>query len=213
MKAYYRSISKAVLSALIGIVVVMIVFSIFSPATNEHVLYVRHLEDFREEKDRYFKHDENSPIEDRENFAGLNYFSPNPDYKIMAKLNLIKDSTEISLARTDGKEEKFIRYAQASFYLNDSLHTVTIMKRTNNRVDTNLRFLPFYDKTNGITTYDNGRYLDLQFINDEEIEIDFNLAYNPYCVYNYRYSCPFPPRENYISSEVLAGEKKYNTYE
>jgi uncharacterized protein (DUF1684 family) len=39
--------------------------------------------------------------------------------------------------------------------------------------------------------------------------IDFNLAYNPFCVYNDDYSCPIPPKENYLDIAIKAGEKNY----
>ena len=53
-------------------------------------------------------------------------------------------------------------------------------------------FLPFKDTTNGGETYGAGRYLDnhrpgLQLVDDDAIEVDFNYAYNPYCVYQSGY--------------------------
>ena len=54
-------------------------------------------------------------------------------------------------------------------------------------------FLPFKDKTNGSTTYNAGRYLDVVYSKVSEVEIDFNLAYNPYCAYNSNYKCPEVP--------------------
>ena len=41
----------------------------------------------------------------------------------------------------------------------------------------------------------------------EELELDFNLAYNPYCAYNHDYSCPKPPAENRLTVPVAAGEQ------
>ena len=70
-------------------------------------------------------------------------------------------------------------------------------------------FLMFNDQTNGDQTYSGGRYIDLNFKNSKRIEIDFNKAYNPYCEYDIKYTCPIPPKENKISIKILAGEKKY----
>ncbi len=39
------------------------------------------------------------------------------------------------------------------------------------------------------------------------IELDFNLAYFPYCAYNDKYTCPIPPKENALNIEIRAGEK------
>jgi uncharacterized protein (DUF1684 family) len=39
--------------------------------------------------------------------------------------------------------------------------------------------------------------------------VDFNYAYNPYCAYNARWSCPLPPGENWLHVPVLAGERNF----
>ena len=68
-------------------------------------------------------------------------------------------------------------------------------------------FFPFKDLTNGEDTYGGGRYIDLTIPKGDKIVIDFNKAYNPYCAYTSGYSCPIPPRENYIEHEIKAGIK------
>jgi uncharacterized protein (DUF1684 family) len=40
--------------------------------------------------------------------------------------------------------------------------------------------------------------------------VDFNLAYNPYCAYNNKWSCPIPPHENRLKVRIEAGEKNFN---
>jgi uncharacterized protein (DUF1684 family) len=45
------------------------------------------------------------------------------------------------------------------------------------------------------------------------MEIDFNKAYNPYCVYNEKYSCPIVPRSNYLDLKVTAGLKMFKKEE
>ena len=70
-------------------------------------------------------------------------------------------------------------------------------------------FLPFTDKTNGDSSYGGGRYLDLKLPEGDSIIIDFNQAYNPYCAYNDKYSCPVPPKSNNLDIEVLAGVKTF----
>ena len=66
-------------------------------------------------------------------------------------------------------------------------------------------FLPYLDATNGITTYGGGRYLDLKIPKGDSIWLDFNKSYNPYCIYNERYSCPIVPIENLLPIKVDAG--------
>ena len=41
----------------------------------------------------------------------------------------------------------------------------------------------------------------------DPVELDFNYAYNPSCVYSPAYDCPYPPRQNQLSLPVRAGER------
>ena len=75
--------------------------------------------------------------------------------------------------------------------------------------DTSLRrlFVPFGDLTNGLETYQGGRYLDLDRTGSGVYELDFNRAYHPFCVFNPEYDCPIPPRENRLPVPIKAGER------
>jgi uncharacterized protein (DUF1684 family) len=54
-----------------------------------------------------------------------------------------------------------------------------------------------------------GRYLEFRIPKTEEIVLDFNKCYNPYCSYSPNYSCPIPPEVNYLPMEIKSGEKKF----
>ena len=71
-------------------------------------------------------------------------------------------------------------------------------------------FTVFGDATNRETTYGGGRFLWI----DEPDEtgrtvIDFNLAYNPPCVFTDYATCPLPPEQNRLPIRVEAGERMY----
>lgn len=68
-------------------------------------------------------------------------------------------------------------------------------------------FVPFRDGTSGTETYPGGRYLDLHPTQTGLYEVDFNLAYHPYCYFNTTWECPIPPPENRLSVAIRAGEK------
>jgi len=61
--------------------------------------------------------------------------------------------------------------------------------------------------TTGKETYFAGRYLDLEPTGTGIYEIDFNLAYNPYCAYNSGWECPYPPSSNRLKVPIRAGER------
>ena len=79
-------------------------------------------------------------------------------------------------------------------------------------VDADYLFLPFLDQSNGLTTYGGGRYIDLYIPVGDTLILDFNKAYNPFCAYNDKYSCPIVPRENYIPLNIMAGVKSFKNY-
>ena len=71
-------------------------------------------------------------------------------------------------------------------------------------------FVPFADATSGSETYGAGRYLELEYHGGSRFHVDFNLAYNPWCVYSPDYSCPIPPKENRLQVPIRAGEKSFH---
>ena len=73
-------------------------------------------------------------------------------------------------------------------------------------------FIPFTDLTNGETSYEGGRYIDFKKPTQNNVVLDFNKSYNPYCAYSARYSCPIPPIANHLLVEVNAGVKKFNEH-
>lgn len=69
------------------------------------------------------------------------------------------------------------------------------------------------DATSGAETYGAGRYVldtaksaDLG-AEDGGLLLDFNFAYQPSCSYDPRWSCPLPPRENWLTVAIRAGER------
>lgn len=68
-------------------------------------------------------------------------------------------------------------------------------------------FVIFADETNGDETYGGGRfvYVDAED-EDNDIVIDFNLSYNPPCVFSPYATCPLPPKQNRLALRVEAGE-------
>ena len=75
-------------------------------------------------------------------------------------------------------------------------------------------WLIFGDATNGTDTYGGGRYLYTEpVLADGSVVVDFNLAYNPPCVFSPYATCPLPPMENRLSLRIEAGERVYQGHE
>jgi uncharacterized protein (DUF1684 family) len=106
----------------------------------------------------------------------------------------------------------YVQYGLVSFNLNGQEFNMPIFQNQSLVLTEEYEdylFFPFTDLSNGFESYGGGRYIDLRLPNSDEIRIDFNKSYNPYCAYNGKYSCPIPPRSNDMNIEINAGVKKW----
>lgn len=164
---------------------------------------------YREQKDDNFRKSIKSPIKDKETFTGLSYFDYSEKYRVNAFVTFTNDTQLISMPRTDGKRSFYTAFAKASFKIDGKLQTLMMYRLPDDIQNKPVLFIPFNDASNEEDTYKGGRYLDVELKNNKSIVIDFNYAYNPFCVYNYQYTCPIPPVENKLDVPIYAGEKKY----
>lgn len=174
--------------------------------------YQAFIEKERKEKDEYMRSGEGSPfLKDTIPFQGLKFFLADEKYNIKAKLESIEEKKVVLLGTSDGKEQKYLEYAYAIFDLDGVENKLLILELMDAGPLRGKLFLAFADESSGIETYGAGRYLDVKKVAAAtSIDLDFNLAYNPYCAYTEKFSCPFPPKENVLKVAILAGEKNYH---
>jgi uncharacterized protein len=164
------------------------------------------LEDFREEKDELFKDDPQSPLTERQKkeFTGLHYFSENPDLRLELTLEEFPEKEEGAIQTSTGDVQYFQRVGRVQFTVDAQPAALTIFSNEHGY------FLPFVDSLAGKETYPAGRYIEPEELGDGKLLIDFNYAYNPYCAYNPRWSCPLTPFENRLKVPIRAGEKLFH---
>jgi uncharacterized protein (DUF1684 family) len=164
----------------------------------------------RAAKDRMFRTSAASPLlpDQRTAFSGLPYFPFDASYRIPASLVQEPDSTGrvIELTTSGDELRRMRRVGTLKFVLGGAALQLTAFADANARTVDEL-FVPFGDLTNGVDTYQGGRYLELRRTPTGLYDLDFNLAYHPYCVFNPAYICPVPPRENRLEVPIRAGEK------
>ena len=170
--------------------------------------------DYQKERNATFKDATKSPLseKDRKHFKGLDFFDFDSSFVITASLERKPESDWFNMKTTTNRLSKERVYGILTFKLDGKEYMLKVYQGEENMNTEGFEdylFLPFLDNTNGSETYAGGRYIDLRIPNGNSIEIDFNKAYNPYCVYNEKYSCPIVPRENYLDIDVSAGEKDY----
>ncbi|MCF6212754.1 MAG: DUF1684 domain-containing protein [Flavobacteriaceae bacterium] len=160
-----------------------------------------------------------SPLtdEDFKTFKSLDYFPIDPTYKITASLIYVYDAPLFKMQTTTNRLPLYKTYALAKFTLKGKEFEIPIYQSQELILDpkyTDYLFLPFKDLTNGKESYAGGRFLDLELPKkgDTTMVIDFNLAYNPYCAYNHKYSCPIPPDANILDIAIPVGVKAYGKH-
>jgi uncharacterized protein (DUF1684 family) len=164
----------------------------------------------RMDKDSFLRNDMDSPIppSERSRFKGLNYFPPDESYRVTSKLERFDTPKPIMMATSTGTRQAYLRYGSLTFGIKGRSLKLIVYKSAEDPYARSL-FLPFSDERSARETYAVGRYLDLEEQGRNDYELDFNMAYNPYCRYSEDYACPVPPVENRLPVQILAGEKNY----
>jgi uncharacterized protein (DUF1684 family) len=191
--------------------VVLILFYFLKDSIFSNSAYVAGIRRERQDKNLTFRGSKGSPLEDadRSAFDSLQYYHPDIIYRVDADYKVFARPDTVQMPLTTGETEPYLQYGQATFTLEGQRHSLFLYLKVN--TSDSALFVPFTDKTNGSETYEGGRFLDVDLPprESELLTLDFNKAYNPFCVYNYNYSCPVPPRANRLAIPVRAGEKAY----
>ena len=165
------------------------------------------LDQFRAQKDDFFLHDWQSPLtpDQRQDFAGLKYYTENSALRLTVPIEEFPDKETVTMITSTGSAREYVKFGHFSFEVNGKIATLQVYQDP----EGGYFFLPFVDATAPAETYGAGRYLDIEPIESGKFLIDFNYAYNPYCAYNDKWSCPIPPKENRLGVRIEAGEKKF----
>lgn len=167
--------------------------------------YIEAVEKWRKEKDDFFKRHPQSPLtpEQKKEFTGLKYYPPDPKYRFVVKLNKFENPEIVHIITNTPQVQDYFRYAYVEFEVEGKKCRLHVYKSPGDEY----LFVPFLDATSGNETYESGRYVELQHIQDDLYLLDFNFAYNPYCAYNNNWVCPITPQENRLNCPIKAGEK------
>jgi uncharacterized protein (DUF1684 family) len=165
------------------------------------------LTDFRQQKDDFFRESPQSPFtpEQQAEFHGLSYFPENPDLDLQVTVTPFDEPETIQMQTTTGDVQTYHKYGRFEIEVNGQTAALTVYHNQHGY------FLPFVDSLRGQETYGAGRYLEPEPLGGDLFQVDFNLAYNPYCAYSDAWSCPITPVENRLSVPIRAGEKIYHT--
>ncbi|MBL1279307.1 MAG: DUF1684 domain-containing protein [Fluviicola sp.] len=177
----------------------------FSQKTKNEVdsLRIEHLKELKSPEAKVLDEEE---IAD---FKGLDYYDFDATYQLVATFKKDKGK-KFEMPTSTERKPVYRRYGYVYFELAGQKCTLEVYQNLELKKDKKFKdylFIPFRDKTSTFATYGGGRYLDAKITKGKTILLDFNLAYNPYCAYSYRYSCPIPPVVNTLKVKIEAGEK------
>jgi uncharacterized protein len=175
--------------------------------------YKAQIEEFRNKYKNDFLTDASSPLK-KDDLAFLRFYDADSTYRVVATQMLLPDEATFVMSVFSGTGQQYVRYALLKFVLKGKPMQLTVYRSialTQVPEYKDYLFLPFTDDTNGTGTYGGGRYIDMSVkdFNGNSVVIDFNKAYNPYCAFSGRYSCPKPPDENHLQIAIQAGEKLF----
>ncbi len=195
---------------------ILIISSVLFFSCQQPSRYEISIQKERDQKNAEFKIVESSPLDSEKisDFEGLNYFDIDSTFRTIAIFKKFGQPDSIVMATSTGEPRKGFKIGKAEFYVGEERLNLSVylLQTRKGLLDSTYYFIPFTDGTSGKESYAAGRYIDIHGpLNDNDsFTLDFNLAYNPYCNYSHRFSCPIPPKENHLAFEIKAGEKMFH---
>ena len=154
-----------------------------------------------ERENRFAVRVKDNDSEARKKFAGLHWYAVDPSWKIKAAF--IPSPHQVTFDTEVGVKEKDDSPGYVTFTRGGQEYKLEPVKE-----DDDLWFV-FRDQTSGKTTYAASRFLYTPFPQDGFVELDFNKAENPPCVFTDYATCPLPTPQNRLQLAVTAGEQMY----
>jgi uncharacterized protein len=188
--------------------VATLLWGLMAACTPAPAAYPDQIAAWHAEKDRFMRESPESPIpEDRRAaFGALTYFPIDPAYRVPAALQPAPPGPAVEMPTSTGQRRKMRRVGTLAFTLKGQPLSLGAFVEADGK-DMRRLFVPFGDLTNGLETYQGGRYLDLDRTATGVYDLDFNRAYHPFCLFNASYDCPYPPAESRLKTPVRAGER------
>ena len=170
---------------------------------------------FQKKLNTEFADPKTSPLmaKDLKTFKSLEFYPINETFFVNATLVKAKGGKVVEMKESGKYTSKYTKYGTLNFKINGKAFKLAVYQNLELIIQEKYKnhlFLPFSDLTTGKQSYIGGRYIDLEIPKGNTITIDFNQAYNPYCAYNYEYSCPLVPLENDLKIEIKAGVKDFH---
>jgi len=143
-----------------------------------------------------------------DNFDGFPAYDLQEEWHLKARFVHHSDEKEIEVENVLGETVTRSSPGRVEFRIDENLYSLDVFEAGSGL------FLMFTDETNQTETYQAGRYMIIDFPDDDGFTtIDFNKAYNPPCSFNKFTTCQLPPPQNRLDIAITAGEKRPVNFE
>ncbi len=144
------------------------------------------------------------------NFTGHDFYPTKASYRV--KANFLKTPGEkvFKLKTSSDRRPEYRKYGILRFEIEGKEYALSVyqdLATSTVKKYKDILFLSFKDLTNGKETHGGGRYIDFKIPTTQVVILDFNKAYNPFCAYSNKFSCPLPTEENHLKIKIEAGMK------
>jgi hypothetical protein len=141
-------------------------------------------------------------------FAGLEHFPIDPSWRVTARLEPAAPEATIEVEDITGARSRDRTPGSVVFEREGQTWRIEALPGDD---EGETLWLIFGDATNGTETYAGGRFVYTEAVApDGTVVVDFNLAYNPPCVFSPYATCPLPPPQNRLGRRIEAGEKGWH---
>jgi uncharacterized protein (DUF1684 family) len=140
-------------------------------------------------------------------FRGMDHFPLDPSWRVDARLRPAAAGERLEIVDVTGDIGSEETPGTVEFERDGRTWSLAALPGD---ADERRLWLVFGDATNGRETYGGGRFLYSEAVGDDgKVVLDFNLAYNPPCVFSEFATCPLPPPQNRLNLRIEAGERNY----
>ena len=146
--------------------------------------------------------DPESPV--RRDFRGVSFFPPDLAWRLTGRFEPLPAPEPVVISTFVGVDvEDEIRGSVAFEVAGQTYRLLTTSPDDDGSLE-----LAFCDATNGHETYAAGRYLPVEPPGPKgEVVVDFNVAYNPPCLFTPYATCVLPLAANRLPIRIEAGER------
>ena len=197
------------------VILTLVLFTVFNFGFGQEKFDAKVVQKFQKDLNAEYADAKTSPLmaDDLAHFKTLDFYPINEKAFVVAKFTRTAKEKPFGMKTSTARTPMYVKYGEVRFKLEGKEFKLNVYRNielSKKEEYKDYLFLPFSDLTSGKESYIGGKYIDVKIPKGNTINIDFNLSYNPYCAYNYKYSCPKVPLENDLPIEIKAGVKKFH---